>query len=137
MSNTIEVQNILNQSYTDFDENSSIYNEIYQFYKNKALSIDDIDLLLLDMEFKASTQINLIDILYKIFIALSVPAVTYLAVKVYNINIIKFIALIIISILAYFFVMKPVSKQIQIDNQERLIYLLTIKALNDLKNEIQ
>ncbi|MCG4722830.1 hypothetical protein, partial [Alistipes putredinis] len=76
MSNTIKVQNILSQCYKDFTENSSIYNEVYKFYKDKALSIDDINLILMDIELKVSNQTKLIDNLAKISITLSIPAYT-------------------------------------------------------------
>lgn len=137
MSNTIKVQDILNESYKDFTENSYIYNEIYKFYKEKELSVEDIELLIMDMELKAAKQTNLIDSLNKIYIALSVPTFTYLTVKISNIDISKLIALIAVLILVYFCFMKPASKQIQINHQEKLIYLLTIKALNDIRSEIQ
>ncbi|WGX76525.1 hypothetical protein [Paraclostridium dentum] len=137
MSNTIKVKDILNESYKDFTENSYIYNEIYKFYKEKELSIEDIELLIMDMELKAAKQTNLIDSLNKIYIALSVPTFTYFTVKISNIDTIKLIALIVVLILVYFCFMKPASKQIQINHQEKFIYLLTIKALNDIRIEIQ
>lgn len=143
MSNPIKVQNILSQCYKDFTENSSIYNEVYKFYKDKALSIDDINLILMDIELKVSNQTKLIDNLAKISITLSIPAYTYftniiLKNKVFaHINIYGIIAFVIVAILLYFSCLKPSIREVQNSHQEKLIYLITIKALNDLKNEIQ
>ncbi|MCR1876425.1 hypothetical protein NSA45_11145 [Paraclostridium bifermentans] len=143
MSNTIKVQNILSQCYKDFTENSSIYNEVYKFYKDKALSIDDINLILMDIELKVSNQTKLIDNLAKISITLSIPAYTYftniiLKNKVFaHINIYGIIAFVIVAILLYFSCLKPAIREVQNSHHEKLIYLITIKALNDLKNEIQ
>ncbi|CEN90110.1 hypothetical protein [Paraclostridium sordellii] len=143
MSNTIKVQNILSQCYKDFTENSSIYNEVYKFYKDKALSIDDINLILMDIELKVSNQTKLIDNFAKISITLSIPAYTYftniiLKNKVFaHINIYGIIAFVIVAILLYFSCLKPAIREVQNSHQEKLIYLITIKALNDLKNEIQ
>ncbi len=150
MDNYIKLESILNDVDEDFAKNLTLYNDIYKFYNNKDLQIEEIDLLIITIEDKLSNKKVFIDTMnkftYSIILGFSSTIITNIFIKYINADqipnlnigsfIVSFIGIFIGLIYLYFILLKPLLKNNQEDNSEKLVYTITLKILNDLRNNL-
>lgn len=139
------LDNILTSSELDFCKNKCSYDNIYNFYKNKNLSVNEIELLIINTENNLFIKNTVINSSHSVFISLLLAIFTptlsnALASHFFNNKNMPYISGVIsffvfLLILIFVFI-KPVSKDNINNYSDRLIYNIELKVLNDLKKEL-
>lgn len=135
--NITKLNSLLSSSIKDLDKNTLIYETTYEFYKNKNLLTNEIDLLIIDIENKLTNKKTYIKSSTTFFISIALSFITTTITNAINKNHDSILGTIF-GISLSFLIFGPIFyrtffKNYKIDNQEKLIYIVILKVLNDLK----
>jgi hypothetical protein len=145
-NNTI-LNSILDESYIDLSKNTSLYEDIYKFYNDKNLLTNEIDLLIIDIKNKLTNKKTYIKSMYTFSISIALSFVTSAittnvtdAINKKNTTLMGIPSILgtFLGVSISFFILSliffiPFIKSYRIDEREKLIYIVMLKALNYLK----